>query len=378
MSFIFQKKERPPPLKPDFSLSNLISKQMEENDLTIYFINLVVVKANKLMAADFMGKSDPYCVVKVSGTTNTTKHIDNTCDPVWNETMQFLVPSKPESVAFDLWDKDNIGKDDFLGSAEFKINDQFESGEEFSGPLAVMDGKKPRGSLTVRISFQTIKPLETEVKLKHKEQELECKTREFIDTVAILDESENERELAFTQLAQKEEEVVKKAQELEDTKLKHTSEITQKDTQLLSTQKLLDAKAEETEAAQLALVAAESSKVEAILEKDKQISEVEAQKNEAIALKVAAETDLGIKDGIILTQTAELEQKNDQCSQLMEGLEAKNNTLKTRDLVLKKLQDQIQELKETQKMLQAENVGLKEDLDTKTRELDNKHTCFCF
>ena len=396
MSFLFEQKKRPPPLKPDFSLSNLISKQIEENDLTIYFINLVVVKANNLSEADFMGKSDPYCVVKVGGTTNTTKHIDNTCDPVWNETMQFFVPSKPESIAFDLWDKDNIGKDDFLGTSEFKISDQFETGEDFSGPLVVLDNKKPRGSLTVRMSFQTIKPLETEVKLKHKELELECKTREFVETVAVLDESETERELVITQLAQKDDEVTKKSQELEDTKTKLTSEITQKDTELASTQKLLDAKIEESEVAQLALVAAEASKAEAILEKDnqiseiekqkneailekdKQISEIETQKNEAMALKVAAESDLGAKDGIILAQTAELEEKSKESSLLKEELEAKEKTLKTRDDVLKKLQDQINELKETQKLLQAENVGLKEDLDTKTHELENKNSCFCF
>ena len=378
MSFLFEQKKRPPPLKPDFSLSNLISKQIEENDLTIYFINLVVVKANNLSEADFMGKSDPYCVVKVGGTTNTTKHIDNTCDPVWNETMQFFVPSKPESIAFDLWDKDNIGKDDFLGTSEFKISDQFETGEDFSGPLVVLDNKKPRGSLTVRMSFQTIKPLETEVKLKYKEQELECKTREFVETVAVLDESETERELVITQLAQKDDEVTKKSQELEDTKTKLTSEITQKDTELASTQKLLDAKIEESEVAQLALVAAEASKAEAILEKDKQISEIETQKNEAMALKVAAESDLGAKDGIILAQTAELEEKSKESSLLKEELEAKEKTLKTRDDVLKKLQDQINELKETQKLLQAENVGLKEDLDTKTHELENKNSCFCF
>ena len=378
MSFLFEQKKRPPPLKPDFSLSNLISKQIEENDLTIYFINLVVVKANNLSEADFMGKSDPYCVVKVGGTTNTTRHIDNTCDPVWNETMQFFVASKPESIAFDLWDKDNIGKDDFLGTSEFKISDQFETGEDFSGPLVVLDNKKPRGSLTVRMSFQTIKPLETEVKLKYKEQELECKTREFVETVAVLDESETERELVITQLAQKDDEVTKKSQELEDTKTKLTSEITQKDTELASTQKLLDAKIEESEVAQLALVAAEASKAEAILEKDKQISEIETQKNEAMALKVAAESDLGAKDGIILAQTAELEEKSKESSLLKEELEAKEKTLKTRDDVLKKLQDQINELKETQKLLQAENVGLKEDLDTKTHELENKNSCFCF
>lgn len=38
-------------------------------------------------------------------------------DPVFNETAEFEIKEGPYSLLVEVWDKDHIGKDDFLGKA---------------------------------------------------------------------------------------------------------------------------------------------------------------------------------------------------------------------------------------------------------------------
>jgi hypothetical protein len=110
----------------------------------------VLVKEGKnLAAADVNGKSDPYVVVKYNGKKNKTDVRKETLDPVWNETMHFpyaeghrmtfkardnsdhvlfsffIVSSTSACMwltVFQVWDKDTIGKDEFLGKIEARFS----------------------------------------------------------------------------------------------------------------------------------------------------------------------------------------------------------------------------------------------------------------
>lgn len=87
-----------------------------------------VIEAKNLPKKDLFGKSDPYCIVKVGGTSKKTKIIKKTLDPYWweynviivtqkrNETfiMPVLNPNN-EMILFELYDWDfGINRDDFM------------------------------------------------------------------------------------------------------------------------------------------------------------------------------------------------------------------------------------------------------------------------
>ncbi|CAM4602433.1 unnamed protein product, partial [Lepidochelys kempii] len=61
------------------------------------------------------GKSDPYALVRVGTQLCTSQVIDESLNPVWNETYEFVVHEVPgQELEVELFDKDP-DQDDFLG-----------------------------------------------------------------------------------------------------------------------------------------------------------------------------------------------------------------------------------------------------------------------
>nr|CCC92600.1 unnamed protein product [Trypanosoma congolense IL3000] len=59
---------------------------------------------------------DPYCCVRLGGKTFKTKVVNNSCDPVWNQTFRFHVSSGADAqVCVELWNR-GIVTDNILGS----------------------------------------------------------------------------------------------------------------------------------------------------------------------------------------------------------------------------------------------------------------------
>lgn len=71
---------------------------------------------------ELMGKMDPYVVIKIGEVTQKTKvHDDGGKTPKWEETFKF--PAKiGDIVNFEVWDKEKIAKDDFVGGGSFSIS----------------------------------------------------------------------------------------------------------------------------------------------------------------------------------------------------------------------------------------------------------------
>ena len=84
---------------------------------------VTVVNARDLVAMDLSGTSDPYCVVKCGGQRVKTHTIYTTLNPSWGTqfTLSVMNPAI-ESVTFELFDYDVIGRDDPLGSASVPLN----------------------------------------------------------------------------------------------------------------------------------------------------------------------------------------------------------------------------------------------------------------
>lgn len=91
-------------------------------------LKVYVISASNLPPADSNGKSDPYVVLysvdKNRFRFGKTQTINETLDPVWDPLLKkpFTCPfTRARSIVFDIYDKDTLSKDDFLGTAEFDL-----------------------------------------------------------------------------------------------------------------------------------------------------------------------------------------------------------------------------------------------------------------
>uniref|UniRef100_A0A7S2RRQ6 C2 domain-containing protein n=1 Tax=Eucampia antarctica TaxID=49252 RepID=A0A7S2RRQ6_9STRA len=354
---------RPEPIDPDSNLDEELGKRAEDAKLTLHFINMVIVKGTSLSNSDLFDSSDPFCGVTVGELTDYTSVIENDLNPVWNEKMQFFVAEKPKSMLIQVFDKDNHGKNDLLGKYIFKFSDMFEKQSEFEGDVKLKNGKKPAGTVTLRVSCRVLKPIETEIRLGHAEKQLACKIEEKVATEAILDESESLRKDALNLLTEKEQDVIKKAEELAEQQLKHSTELTEKEKELLSKSNVIESKIKEVEMAQIALQATELIKQEAetrlteaereILRKGEELEEKERLNSEALTEKEKA----------ILEASQKLEEKDNANKEVQMNLEKANalkkeveNELTSKELIIMNQAQEIElKTRESSELLSAKD-----------------------
>jgi len=107
-----------------------------------------VKSAHDVLAADLNGKSDPYVIVHYEAYHGTKLKSKSrvqkaTLNPVWNfsASLSFV---KPESkVKIEVFDKDPIGKDDYLGEVEFVLKNTADGKEK----TEKLTGKKAKGEI---------------------------------------------------------------------------------------------------------------------------------------------------------------------------------------------------------------------------------------
>ncbi|GAB1225829.1 hypothetical protein ENUP19_0263G0049 [Entamoeba nuttalli] len=83
-------------------------------------IQLTIIGARGIKAADITGTSDGYVKVKVGKKKEKTKIAKPSLNPDWNETFNFQVSPK-EEIQFKLYDHDRIGKDDKIGKVKYCV-----------------------------------------------------------------------------------------------------------------------------------------------------------------------------------------------------------------------------------------------------------------
>ncbi|KAF2303798.1 hypothetical protein GH714_023480 [Hevea brasiliensis] len=119
------------PFNPDFQLTTLekaikagthetddaalkISSSQKKNVIVRGVLSVNVVAAENLPAADLMGKADPYVVLqmKKSDTKVKTRVVNESLNPVWNQTFDFVVEDAlHDMLILEVWDHDTFGKD---------------------------------------------------------------------------------------------------------------------------------------------------------------------------------------------------------------------------------------------------------------------------
>ncbi|KAJ4845054.1 Synaptotagmin-5 [Turnera subulata] len=77
-------------------------------------LSVTVLSAEDLPVVDVMGKADPYVVLtmKKTGIKNKTRVVNDSLNPVWNQTFDFVVEDGLHDMLIaELWDHDTFGKD---------------------------------------------------------------------------------------------------------------------------------------------------------------------------------------------------------------------------------------------------------------------------
>ncbi|KAL2479591.1 Synaptotagmin-5 [Abeliophyllum distichum] len=115
-------------------------------------LSVTVISAEDLTPADLMGKADPYVVLvlKKTESKNKTRVVNESLNPVWNQTFEFVVEDGlHDMLILEVWDHDTFGKD-YMGKCILTLTKVILEGEyKDTFPL---DGAKT-GTLTLNLKW---------------------------------------------------------------------------------------------------------------------------------------------------------------------------------------------------------------------------------
>lgn len=116
-------------------------------------LKVTFINARGLRSADWVGKSDPYCMCEIPGKPDARIKCDATTDPLnpeWNATVDLKDFCTGESLTFVVADTDVIKADDGLGSVALNPEQFLENG--FEGELQLTGcGDGVEAFLTVKV-----------------------------------------------------------------------------------------------------------------------------------------------------------------------------------------------------------------------------------
>lgn len=128
----------------------------------IYHLRCYIYQARNLMALDKDSFSDPYAHVSFLHRSKTTEIIHSTLNPTWDQTIIFdeieiygepqTVLQNPPKVIIELFDNDQVGKDEFLGRSTCSPLVKLNSETDVTPKLLwhpVMNGDKTCGDVLV-------------------------------------------------------------------------------------------------------------------------------------------------------------------------------------------------------------------------------------
>ncbi|XP_019359575.1 PREDICTED: multiple C2 and transmembrane domain-containing protein 2 isoform X2 [Gavialis gangeticus] len=99
-----------------YSLKNSF-KDMKD----IGFLQVKVLKAVDLLAADFSGKSDPFCVLEVGNDKLQTHTVYKNLNPEWNKVFTFPIKDIHDVLEVTVFDEDGDKPPDFLGKVAIPL-----------------------------------------------------------------------------------------------------------------------------------------------------------------------------------------------------------------------------------------------------------------
>ncbi|KAA0722887.1 Multiple C2 and transmembrane domain-containing protein 2 [Triplophysa tibetana] len=130
-----------PPLEEPHERENMRFKYQSlrncfKDKRDIGFLQVKVIKACDIMAADLNGKSDPFCVLELGNNRLQTHTIYKTLNPEWNKVFTFPVKDIHEVLEITVFDEDGDKAPDFLGKVAIPLlSASVRNGQHVACPL---------------------------------------------------------------------------------------------------------------------------------------------------------------------------------------------------------------------------------------------------
>ncbi|KAL6502094.1 Synaptotagmin-5 [Orobanche gracilis] len=133
------------------------SSSTRNDIITRGVLSVTVVSGEDLPATDFMGKSDPFVLLtmKKSDQKNKTRVLNDTLNPVWNQTFDFVVEDGlHELLILEVYDHDTFGKEK-MGRCAMTLSRAILEGE-FTDSFPIDGAKSGKLNLHLKWTSQTI------------------------------------------------------------------------------------------------------------------------------------------------------------------------------------------------------------------------------
>uniref|UniRef100_A0A673A244 Multiple C2 and transmembrane domain-containing protein 2-like n=2 Tax=Sphaeramia orbicularis TaxID=375764 RepID=A0A673A244_9TELE len=132
-------------------LDNYSLKRSMKNLRDVGFLQVKVIKAADLIAADLNGKSDPFCVLELENDRLQTHTVYKTLHPEWNKVFTFPVKDIHDVLTVTIFDEDGDKAPDFLGKVAIPLL-SIRGGQQITFPLKKEDlGGLSKGSITLEL-----------------------------------------------------------------------------------------------------------------------------------------------------------------------------------------------------------------------------------
>ncbi|XP_031425019.1 multiple C2 and transmembrane domain-containing protein 2 isoform X2 [Clupea harengus] len=123
------------------------------------FLQVKVIKATDLLAADLNGKSDPFCVLELGNDRLQTHTIYKTLNPEWNKVFTLPIKDIHDVLEVTVFDEDGDKAPDFLGKVAIPLL-SVHNGQQISRALRKDDlGRPSKGAilLELQVFFNPVK-----------------------------------------------------------------------------------------------------------------------------------------------------------------------------------------------------------------------------
>jgi Ca2+-dependent lipid-binding protein len=124
-------------------------------------IHIRVIEGRKIPSTDFVGKSDPYCLLQLSSGNQIcrTKVKDNSSEPVWNEDFSFAVHDVSKDVLHVLVKDSDLGAlsaDDPISRGKIPLC-ELKIGEKYDRWVVLEPAKNVKTGGEIHVWLQIVK-----------------------------------------------------------------------------------------------------------------------------------------------------------------------------------------------------------------------------
>eukprot|EP01137_Pigoraptor_chileana_P014276 Opistho-2@4987 len=119
-------------------------------------LNVILLGGRNLLAMDEEGTSDPYVKFKFGSQKGKSKVVPKSLDPVWKEAFEFNLHEGADTLSLSVFDKDFLGKDDYMGEVDIPIESGSGSGRTIDKWYPLEKGGKGEIHLLLTVNLHDV------------------------------------------------------------------------------------------------------------------------------------------------------------------------------------------------------------------------------